>query len=337
MFLKLLAMLALFTWSSVALACEAPDGNPGEDVIVCIMHGGEERSYVLHLPTNYDGETPLPLLFGVHGYTGSGLTFENEQMVIFDHINEHNYIGVFPSALAASSEAAWAKTWGSPVFFADTGPDGPTCEGEPWTYPAAENCSAEMLERKCNWGGSCSDDAGFFRKVIERVITSYAVDKDRVYMTSHSMGSTLMNGSLEELGDLFAAVAPVSGQAVNGYRSTSSTRLAYMQLWSRQDDYVRPDGKLGSDNLYYDSSEEIATSWAQAQGCATEGDTPYPSVSDGISGFACTQHADCRDESEVVSCSWDGDHSWPRNEEASFGFDVIWHFLNKHSKSGRLD
>jgi hypothetical protein len=83
-------------------------GVGGEDVSLTFMHGGIECSYVLHLPSAYDCKTPLPVVIGLHGYTGTGKGFENQTIKIFEHVNENGYIGVFPDGLSASPSQAWA-------------------------------------------------------------------------------------------------------------------------------------------------------------------------------------------------------------------------------------
>jgi polyhydroxybutyrate depolymerase len=168
--------------------------------------------------------------------------------------------------------------------------------------------------------------------MIEHMLENYAVDSKRIYMTGHSQGGSTINGFAAELEDLLAAVAPVQGFQTNGYARGAKSKLPFLQVWGRQDTTVRADGKPGGDNLIYESAEETAEVWAKAQGCSGDGSTAYPTVSDGKYGWSCTQHADCRDDSEVVTCTFDGVHAWPRKDDDHFGFDVIWKFFQKHPK-----
>jgi polyhydroxybutyrate depolymerase len=325
-------LLVVFLWQSPLMACDPSPGVAGEDVTITMMHDGVERSFVLHLPSAYDCETPLPMVVGVHGYTGTGPRIENQYMQIFDHINEHNYIGVFPNGMSASAGADWATGFNDLGSRNDSGPDGLTCVPPPYEYPFFENCPDSDRERQCYWGNSCADDLGFFRKMIEHIMENYKADPKRIYMTGHSQGGSTINGLAAELQDLLAAVAPMQGFQTNGYARGAETRMAFLQGWGRQDTTVPALGKPASDNLIYESAEETAAIWAQAQGCSEDGDTAYPTVSDGKYGWLCTQHADCRKGSEVVTCAWDGEHEWPRKEEDGFGYDVIWNFFQKHRK-----
>ena len=38
---------------------------------------GYARSYDLHVPPQYDGKTPLPLVFALHPFNGDAATFAN--------------------------------------------------------------------------------------------------------------------------------------------------------------------------------------------------------------------------------------------------------------------
>jgi polyhydroxybutyrate depolymerase len=282
------------------------------------------------LPTGYDGRQDLPLVIGVHGYSGSGSRLENQYMQIFDHINEHRYIGVFPNGLSASAEAQWATGFNDLGSRNDSGPDGLTCMPPPYEYPFFGNCPDSDRERQCYWGNSCADDLGFFREMIQFMLDNYSVDPKRVYMTGHSQGGSTINGLAAGLDDLLAAVAPMQGFATNGYARGAGRKVAFLQGWGRQDTTVPGLGEPASDGLIYESAEETARVWAAAQGCSEDGATPYPTVSDGRHGWSCTQHVDCRAGSEVVTCAWDGGHNWPRIDEDGFGYDVIWEFFRKH-------
>ena len=329
---RILFCTVFFLLSQGVFACEPLPGVAGEDVTLTMTHDGVERSYVLHLPTAYDCETPIPLLIGVHGYTGTGTRLENQYMKIFDHINEHNYIGVFPDGLHASDEYPRATGFNDLGSRNDSGPDGLTCKPPPYAYPMFDNCPASDRERQCYWGNSCADDLGFFRKLIEHMIDKYGVDQKRIYMTGHSQGGSTINGFASELDDLLAAVAPMQGFQSNGYAKGATDRVAFLQGWGRQDTTVPGLGLPAGDNLIYESAEETAAIWAEAQGCSENGDTPYPTVSDGKQAWSCTQHANCRDGSEVVTCAWDGEHNWPRIDEDHYGYNVIWNFFQKHQK-----
>lgn len=317
--------------------CNPVPGVIGQDASLSLQHDGEARHFVLHLPDGYDCSTPLPLLIGVHGYTGTGSNLQNEWMQIFDHVNEHGYIAVFPDGMAASPSAPWATGFNDIGSLNDDGPDGPTCKPPPYDYPVFENCPDSVRDRECYWGNSCADDLGFFRALIDWVSTEFAVDSHRIYLTGYSQGGSTVNFFAKELAGLLAAAAPLHGFQTNGYAQAPSTPLPFMQVWGRQDQTVRADGQPGSDNLIYETPEETALIWAEAQGCDTSTQIPYTTVSDGRKNWSCTQYPRCDQGSEVVTCAWDGAHVWPRDERGNFGWDALWAFFSKHSRTDQDD
>ena len=84
-------------------SCELGPGIAGQDVVLEFPWDGETRTWILHLPTDYDC-TPRPLLLGAHAYLSDGYSFQHDVAQIFDHINEHGYIGIFPDAMARSEQ-----------------------------------------------------------------------------------------------------------------------------------------------------------------------------------------------------------------------------------------
>jgi polyhydroxybutyrate depolymerase len=327
-----LVPLLLLSSSPLFSDCDPSPAVRGNDVTLTFEHDSVERSFVLHLPTGYDCKTRLPLLMGVHGYGGSGKFWENEWAGIFDHINEHNYIGLFPDGMHPSPQHPENRGFNDLGSRHDDGPDGLTCKPPPFDYPVFDNCPESDRERVCSWGNSCADDLGFFRALITHVSQTWSVDPQRIYMAGYSQGGSTINGLAPHLADLLAAVAPMHGFQANGYAHAPEAKLPFLQVWGTTDQTVPGTGLPASDGLIYESGEETAAIWAAAQGCSEDGSTRWPSSADGKQGWRCSHHADCRGGSEVVSCQWDGGHTWPRAGDDNFGWDVIWSFFRQHHK-----
>ena len=75
--------------------CDAAPGVPGQDAELSLTWNGEQRTYVLHVPADYDC-TPRPLVIGLHSFYKSGFFFEHQTVDMFDHIEDHGYIALFP-------------------------------------------------------------------------------------------------------------------------------------------------------------------------------------------------------------------------------------------------
>ena len=314
-------------------ACDVGAGVPGEDVVLTFPWDGELRTWTLHLPTDYDC-TPRPLLIGAHAYLSDGHSFQHDVAQIFDHINEHGYVGIFPDALArgAGPLDIGVTSFNDGTSHYDDGPDGPTCTVWSWDYGIFDNCGPEEHARFCRWGTSCADDLGFFRALITEVVGDWAIDPDRIYMTGFSQGAITTQSFACPMADILAAVAPLHGASANGYTCGPETKLSMMQVWGVNDIGINGHEEPSIDGLIYDGGDETALVWAEAQGCNAE-PTPYETRSDGIWGWSCAQHEDCETGADVVNCQWDGNHIWGRTPmDGDFMWDAVWDFLSTHHR-----
>jgi polyhydroxybutyrate depolymerase len=135
--------------------------------------GGRTRTYLLHIPTGYDGKTPLPLVFVLHGATESNENVENLSRMTPKADREH-FIAVYPSGTGR------LPTWN------------------------AGNC--------CGFANATRvDDIGFFRALLEKLERDYAVDRKRVYFTGISNGAMMSYRVACEMPEQVAAIAPVEG------------------------------------------------------------------------------------------------------------------------------
>jgi polyhydroxybutyrate depolymerase len=80
-----------------------PTATPGESEEHTIVSGGVTRSYILHLPDDYEPSWPLPVVMAFHGRKGSGTQIEG-----FSGISELDAIAVYPQGLpGAADKTAW--------------------------------------------------------------------------------------------------------------------------------------------------------------------------------------------------------------------------------------
>ena len=64
---------------------------------------GIDREYLIFLPTGYTSREELPLVVGLHGYTGTASGFEKETTKGMNlHAEYRNYIAVYPCLLYTS-------------------------------------------------------------------------------------------------------------------------------------------------------------------------------------------------------------------------------------------
>ncbi len=323
-------LLALIT---SALAGPPPPGcdtgpvEPGESTYLDVRHRGIDRRVRVFLPSDYDC-TPRPLLVGLHGYYGSGSGFQDDTSELTPFLEEHGVIGVFPDGLPMGDGffERFVTSFNDRASHQDTGPDGLTCVPDSYDYGVYDNCPPREADRLCFWGTSCADDQGFLRTLVGAAQTRLSVDPEKVWLTGFSQGGQTTQSLGSQLADVFTAIAPSHGFAANGWTRPPETRQDLFQMWGRSDRIVDGNDLPSSDGMIYDGADETLLEWAVAQGCDLE-PSPYPTVSDGTRGWACTTHADCATGARLVSCAWDGGHVWPRSGGDAFGNEALFAFL----------
>jgi len=295
---------------------------------VKINVNGMDRIYLMHVPTNYDANKPTSVVLNIHGYTDTAGNMESGTGMSY-HADEYNYIAIYPQATNFKSESRLITSWNDLTCNASPGPAGPICSENADKYPFPTTCG-ENVSKECNWC-TCTDDVGYVNQMLDEVEENYCVDLNRVYAVGMSNGGMFTHRLGCDLANRFAAIAPVAGSLARGFNCApdSSDPTSIMQIHGRQDDYVDVTGKESSDGYFYTAMADVMSLWAsdESQGCSSEV-TTYKTIADGVNGFTCTQHADCKTGAQVVSCWWDADHDWP-----TFGNDVVWDFFLRNPKN----
>jgi len=162
---KLIPLILFIVWFS---GCRKSLFNSDQHTL---NHDGVKRSYLLHLPTDYDHTQTNSLIIALHGGTGSAKNIE-EQSGLADFSDEKGFILCSPNGLNRTWNAGW-------------------CCG------------------KANENGV--DDVGFISKLIDELIQEHNIDPKRVYVTGMSNGAFMTYRLACEITDKIAAIAPVAG------------------------------------------------------------------------------------------------------------------------------
>ncbi len=141
-----------------------------------LNYDGIDRTYLLHVPSSYDGLSAVPLVLALHGYTGNGAGFQS-QTGFSNKADANNFIVVYPEGT------------GSP---------------RGWN---AGNCCGSAATNDI-------DDVGFISALIDTLSANYNIDSTRIYATGFSNGSMMSYRLAAELSQRIAAIAPGSGQMV---------------------------------------------------------------------------------------------------------------------------
>ncbi len=149
--------------------------------LVMTSSEGVEREYVVHVPMTYDGSQPVPLIFMLHGTSGSGPEFYEN--IGWKELSEtENFIVVYPSSLRYK-------------IIDEEGPKVTT----KWNTPPDANFVLQP-------GEVGKDDIKFLRKVIDEITEKYNIDNRRIYLNGFSNGGNMAAKCAIEMGDVLAAV-----------------------------------------------------------------------------------------------------------------------------------
>lgn len=141
------------------------------DYVQRIAVDGQERSYLLHIPTGYDGTSEMPLLLAYHDYGDEPANFA--RATNFDLLGDQ--FGVIVAFPAGSGEPVlgWATV-------------------------------AELPE-------GTADSVVFTAQMIEEISANLAVDRDRIFAAGFSNGGGMVHRLACDLPDMFNAIAIVGG------------------------------------------------------------------------------------------------------------------------------
>ena len=193
-----------------------------------VVSGGHQRSYRLHVPTNYNANVLTPLVLAFHGDGGSGADLEA-------------YTGLSTTADASGFLVAY--------------PDG---------MPGAENFTTWG---EVGIDMPAVDDVQFVSDLIDQLSLTYCVDASRIYATGFSRGGGMTALLACSLSDRIAAFAPVSGSFFSSIESgcAPSRPVPILDFHGSADDVVPYDGGGSEDFL---AVPTWLADWAVRDGCA---------------------------------------------------------------------
>ena len=154
--------------------------SSAETLNLSLQHDGLTREYLLYVPSSYNSNTAVPLLFNFHGYGGTS----SDHLATADMrslADQENFLLCYPQG---SSDGYGSGHWNAAL-------------------PGGDNKST-------------ADDTGFVSAMITSISSSYQVDSTRIYACGYSNGgmmSYFLGGSMSEK---IAAIGSVSGSMLEG-------------------------------------------------------------------------------------------------------------------------
>ena len=274
-----------------------------------LIYDGKIRTYLIHIPPSYTGETPTPLVIALHG--GGGNAQHMEEKTSFSlKADEKGFIVVYPDGTGKLRNRF--LTWN------------------------AGYCCGYAYENNI-------DDVGFIKTLIKKLQNTYNINSSRIYVAGHSNGAMLAYLVAAELSSIIAAIAPVAG-SIGGYATNNSPLwiipqpscpVSIIAIHGKLDSHVPYDGGHGvnaSGSRMDLSVNESITFWVQHNGCNPTPETKI--INNGT--IIVDKYSNGRNHTDVVLYTLaNGEHWWPGSNYQYQNFsatDTIWDFFAKHPK-----
>ena len=274
-----------------------------------LFFDGQNRSFIVYVPSSYDATTQVPLLFNFHGGGGTSSGFINYENDMRPIAETANFIAVYP-------QAAVDPTDGSNSWLHKT--------------PTTHN------------------DVNFIEAIIDTLSNDYNIDNDRVYACGYSEGGLFSYELGCRLNNRIASFASVSGSMLtesyrlnNGFGSCSPIHPTAVLLIPGTSDGSFHSMYNGF-QPYYLSVNEITTYWANHNNTAinpTVTAVPNSNTSDGstVEKRIWENGDNCVTVQELKVIN--GDHDWPGS---SGNMDInasqeIWKFVSKYDINGLIN
>jgi polyhydroxybutyrate depolymerase len=254
---------------------------------------GQNREYLMYVPAIYDGSTPVPVVFCLHGlgdnmnnFAGIGMNFVADTA---------NFIVITPQALNAP------------------------LAGTAWNSGAGLN--GFVLN-------ATVDDVGFLGTILDTLEANFNINNKRVYACGFSMGGFMSNRLACEMNDRIAAVASVAGTIGNTLTCSPGRAVPTCHFHGTGDATVGY-----SNNDYGMDAEDMTLFWATNNNCnLTPTVTNLPDIAaDGYTvTHSLYSNGDFNTEVELYRID-SADHIWMGPSNDIFYTTEIWKFFNKHT------
>ena len=295
---------------AVCRAGELPDGAASGTFAVA---GWTDRGYDLQLPATHRCGQPIALAIVFHGGGGNKAIGQATTCPNGD-------------TASASCIDRVALASGMAVVFAD----GTKVPGSELVTPGGIrtwNAGGGTGGYNCVSGNACNngvDDMAYVRALVGAIGAQVTIDPKRTFATGFSNGAALSHRLACQASELFAAVAPVSGEnqfaLVNG-GCTPAQHVAVLDVHGTADGcwpYAGGTGGCVDDGLYVSVPATLAD-WAARAGCgaATETTLAPIAAADGTS-VVRVGYAGCAAGGELQHLRIvGGGHYWPRGSSFS--------------------
>jgi polyhydroxybutyrate depolymerase len=305
--LLLVGMTTLISFGQENPKKEAPLAAIGlGDHTRTVMMGEQKRTYLVHIPKDYDPKKPASVVLALHGAAMNG-----SMMVWFSGLNKTSdkagFIVVYPSGTGTGPFLTWN----------------------------AGGIKGRMAEGR-------ADDVAFIGKLLDDLGTVVKVDEKRVYACGMSNGGMMSYRLAAELSDRIAAVAPVAGTIAID-ESKPKRPVPVIHFHGSKDNMVPFEMAKGKAPAFMKLKgvEDSIQTWVKLNGCDEKPKTETLSKDSDDMKVIRKTYGGGKDGSEVVLVVIEeGGHTWPgqqppvsfigRSTKNISANDLMWEFFQKH-------
>lgn len=155
--------------------CGTPITRPDRNVQQTMEIGGTTRYYLLDVPASADNQSPLMLIFGLHGFDMNNVAVKD----LYNFTERANGQAITVMPQGEGPPPGDVSHWGDGVL-------------------------------ESTWSGN-EANYDYIRALIDTLGESYCIDRSRVFIVGFSMGGFFTNSIACAHSDWFRAFAPIAG------------------------------------------------------------------------------------------------------------------------------
>ena len=169
-----------------------------------------------------------------------------------------------------------------------------------------------------SWDTSGNRDINFVKAIIEKMVTQYKIDRNRVYLGGFSMGGMFTYHAMNRIPDLIAAFVPVSGYPMGGATANANVRpIPILHIHG-----------TGDETCAFSGVQPALNVWIKHNGCSTSAQ-----VVNNYNGFNCKMHTwgPGNDGVYVKLLELAGKGHWICKEPQVYTGKEMWNFCKNYS------
>ena len=244
----------------IKVDCSGKTAKVGDKQNMSVTVDGKQRTFIMHIPSAYTGDKPVPLVIDYHPISGSG-NGEYGSSPYKAKTDPEGVITLYPDG--TSKPGGMGNGWNV----------GPCCSND--------------------------DDVKFSYAMIDKLKEIACIDPQRIYATGFSMGGGMSNHVACMMSDVFAAVAPAAMDLnkTNSAACKMSRPISVINFRGTNDPVCKYQGGDSgfNDGLNFLGAEGTFRFWAEKNECQgsptknSNGCDEYSNCKDGTKVVLCTK------------------------------------------------